>query len=175
MKKALVLGVLAIFAFNIANVNAQDRTNVQQKPKKTYEQVPATKGENKAINQTTKKTTDPASKQVNPAKPSTVKTTRASQAASDKKKATDKFATETEATQGVKKVDPKNASVIDDNQKAQKKAAEAKAEKMAAEQDNTNVNANSAKKTTAPINNNVPPKPNTAKKTTAKGKTTSDK
>ena len=65
MKKALVLGVLAIFAISIANVNAQDRTNVQEKPKKTYTQEPASKNvDTKAINQT--KQQDPASKNVTP-------------------------------------------------------------------------------------------------------------
>ena len=66
MKKALVLGVLAFFAISIANVNAQDRTNVQEKPKKTYNQEPAAKNvDTKAINQTKKM--EPASKQVAPA------------------------------------------------------------------------------------------------------------
>lgn len=68
MKKALVLGVLAIFAISIANVNAQDRTNVQEKAKKTYNQEPATKkGETKSINQGVKKQ-DPTAKQVTGAK-----------------------------------------------------------------------------------------------------------
>ena len=43
MKKALVLGVLAFFAINCATVNAQDRTNVQEKGKKSYNQEPASK------------------------------------------------------------------------------------------------------------------------------------
>ena len=60
MKKALVLGVLAFFAINIATVNAQDRTNVQEKAKKTYNQEPASKKDGKAINQAVKKQ-DPAS------------------------------------------------------------------------------------------------------------------
>lgn len=63
MKKALVLGVLAIFAIGIANVNAQDRTNVQQKPTKTYSQDPALKNvDTKAINND--KVKDPTSKNV---------------------------------------------------------------------------------------------------------------
>ena len=64
MKKALVLGVLAIFAIGIANVNAQDRTNVQEKPKKTYSQDPAAKKnmDTKAINSTKEK--DPTAKAV---------------------------------------------------------------------------------------------------------------
>ena len=71
MKKALVLGVLAFFAINIATVNAQDRTNVQEKAKKSYNQEPAAKKDGKAINQT-KKATDPTSTQV---KPSATKST----------------------------------------------------------------------------------------------------
>ena len=64
MKKALVLGVLAIFAISIANVNAQDRTNVQAKPKKTYNQEPASKKniDTKAVNDPAKK--DPTAKNV---------------------------------------------------------------------------------------------------------------
>ena len=63
MKKALVLGVLAIFAIGIANVNAQDRTNVQQKPQKTYTKEPASKNvDTKAIN--SNKAKDPATKNV---------------------------------------------------------------------------------------------------------------
>lgn len=64
MKKALVLGVLAFFAINIATVNAQDRTNVQEKAKKTYNQEPASKKKDaKNVNQGVKKQ-DPTAKQV---------------------------------------------------------------------------------------------------------------
>ena len=67
MKKALVLGVLAIFAIGIANVNAQDRTNVQEKPKKPYQNESTSKvrPDTKAIN-ADGKISDPTAKNVTP-------------------------------------------------------------------------------------------------------------
>lgn len=43
MKKALVLGVLALFAFSAANVNAQDRTNVKSAKNDAKKEVKAAK------------------------------------------------------------------------------------------------------------------------------------
>lgn len=43
MKKALVLGVMALFTIGIANLNAQERTATPQKPEKTFKVQPTEK------------------------------------------------------------------------------------------------------------------------------------
>lgn len=71
MKKALVLGVLAIFAISIANVNAQDRTNVQQKGKKpSVTQITPSKDNGKTAEtpEATATTTTASGKEVVPQK-----------------------------------------------------------------------------------------------------------
>ena len=143
MKKALVLGVLAFFAISIANVNAQDRTNVQEKPKKTYTQEPAAKNvDTKAINETKK--VDPTSKQVTPT-PAPVKGKQLPK--NPQKNAVDKKAVD------------KNAEVID--VEAEKKAAELSTSKTTGPK---KVSKNDAKKVNGnKINNSVPPTPKTTK------------
>ena len=140
MKKALVLGVLAFFAISIANVNAQDRTNVQEKPKKSYTQEPASKKnvDTKAVNQTVKQ--EPAAKNVN------VKTNTKKQLPKNTQKtAIDKKATEKTAATGAE---------ITDDVKLTKEAQDNK----------TTAPATTKKVSSSKANSSVPPTPS-AKKT----------
>lgn len=149
MKKALVLGVLAIFAISIANVNAQDRTNVQQKPKKTY------------TKESTAKFSD--SKAVSAAKPAANTSTSKNIGSAKMNKNAAKTATAD--------VIEKNAAANEDAAKAAQIEAQKKAEQMESESERTNVNANNSKKVgKTPINNSVPPTPKTSTAKSAKAK-----
>lgn len=141
MKKALVLGVLAIFAISISNVNAQDRTNVQQKSTKTYLQE-SEKGkvakETTSINQGVK-VQDPASKQVNTQKKKVVNQKQAL----PKNKAKNEVG---KAANGEKTVGNEVQEVKFNSAASQKKAEKAPSTAV----------KNESKKV-APINNSVPP------------------
>ena len=151
MKKALVLGVLAIFAISIANVNAQDRTNVQEKPKKTYTQEPASKNvDTKAVNQT--KQMDPTSKNV-----SNTKTT----------------GTKVQNVKGGNKVQKNKAmnEVAKKNANVNTTTTDVKVEKKN-EAETVDHAAVSSSKTAGKQSNSVPPTPKEKKATTTKSVTT---
>ena len=152
MKKALVLGVLAIFAISIANVNAQDRTNVQEKPKKTYTQEPASKNvDTKAVNQT--KQMDPTSKNVSNTKTTGTKVQNV------------KGGNKVQKNKAMNEVAKKNANVNTTT------TTDVKVEKKN-EAETVDHAAVSSSKTAGKQSNSVPPTPKEKKATTTKSVTT---
>lgn len=174
MKKALVLGVLAIFAIGIANVNAQDRTNVQQKPKKTYTKESTAKTvDTKAAPST--KVKDPTSKNVTPiSTPMEKPAASTMKGVKEEKMGTSKKVKKEDNPASAKIV--KEGQTIDDGKiKAKDIEEKAEAEKMKAAQENAPQNVSGAKKPGSGINNSVPPTPNKGKAKSAKANTKKDK
>ena len=181
MKKALVLGVLAIFAISISNVNAQeDRTNVQQKPKKTYNQEPASKNmDTKTVSPA--KAADPTGKNAAEVKGTTGghKVSKGAKMGNIDKKQSEVVSesnvggAKTLGTSSKNLGNKTSITTTEDNDKAKKLEEEANLEKMNAEQDRASVNAKGTKKPGAKINNSVPP--TSKEKKNASGKKTVDR
>ena len=161
MKKALVLGVLAIFAISIANVNAQDRTTSKQQPKATKE-VKKESVETKAAPATKKAEPAPAVKKAEPAPAPTTKkavTPTKKNTISKNKKA---YSTEVSEIEKSKAIDEKK--VVDPNEMDAKKLEQEKKSTQDNATPNTrkSIQENSTSKnvtTKNNVNNSVPPTP----------------
>ena len=150
MKKALVLGVLALFAFSVSNVNAQNKTNVQQKK--------AAKGETVEIKDA-KKDVQKEEKTFQSANEVKTATKDVNAQGVKKEKKEKKFGKGT-GTMKAEEGAVSNTTKAVTNQPTGKEKDCCKAEKKACEGKSNDAKVDPASKQVKPgFNNSVPPKP----------------